>query len=75
MIEDGTDRKSSDVGSDGGDGEHEVQPNLNACVMRIVANGICIAVQALVSIMAELANVGICTLELKNGLDRSVAKD
>jgi hypothetical protein len=76
MIEDGTNGKSSNVGADGGDGEHEVQPDLDARVMRIVDKGICIAVEALVvSIVAELANVGICALELENGLDRSVAKD
>ena len=59
MVENGTDRQGSDVSPNGGDGEHEIEVNLDACII----------------IWRVGAVVSIRTLIFKDGLDSSIAKD
>lgn len=65
MVQNGPDRKSSNVGRHGRDGEHEIQADLDA---RINVIGACIGV-------AGAADILISALLFQDGLEGCISKD
>jgi hypothetical protein len=62
MVENCANRKSCNVCPNSSDCEHQVEPDLNACVLGINRDSVCVNGWALV--VAELADIRICTFKL-----------